>query len=892
MPYVSAASYAVVRTAVLPAPAEPPDAVRFRGLAGRISGLVGWCAQAAPELEEQLHGLIGAADPRVRGRVLIPLRRDVHNGRTPKAAVLAAVASAPDLLGVSPLLARWLAARAEIDALGAELDAAAPAALRADREVLGRLCADEHFGRAVALTSEDLLRAVERAAAQGGAPDDRARKSEPTVLRYAMRGIAKTTPLSWFGTVGWGRWVAGLDDSDTEAGEPTATTQADRTALEALVRGVMEHIEPRTALAHTLAPGLYVDGASVRFRRPSATKPGAGLVREEEVRMPLTGPVRRLLARAAADGVVHPEAFADELAAALPVAADQAGEKARHYVRGLIDNGLLVPAYPLDPQSTDGLRDATGWLVDVGRADLAAILAEINVMTRQFARIGAADRPAALARLRARWSDAFTHAQTAPAGRRVPVTEDVAVRGGVRLGADRGGRALADLARLAPLFEVFDQYTVLRRAARDRFVARFGRAGRCAAPAEFASEYAAIWQATEQLHVDGSIEPELDDALRASGESAGDGLRALARLRTELCAAVARIASATATADAVDAVDRDEVVLTDEIVDGAARGLPSWMRARPASYCVFTQAVPGVAGANARGQGRPADSTGLCVNRVYGGWGRFTSRFLGLVDPAARAEVAARIEQELGPGARVAQMRPVNGFNANLHPRVVRDEIAQDPALGTLTLGDLHLAHDPESDQLRVVVTATGEPLDVLYLGFLIEAALPSRLMPLVTDLASGLVDHPAALTPWRHRETPLGPISFRPRLRYRGVALSRAQWRLSAQLAGQWRAESDHEQGPAARTAARWRALLGLPERVFIGAAPADGAAGLAGLMSYFDQPKSQYTDFGSALHLRSLSRTLGRYEHGVIVEEALPAPGPGRRAVETAIEIHRRSS
>nr|WP_306283996.1 hypothetical protein [Streptomyces sp. Termitarium-T10T-6] len=102
---------------------------------------------------------------------------------------------------------------------------------------------------------------------------------------------------------------------------------------------------------------------------------------------------------------------------------------------------------------------------------------------------------------------------------------------------------------------------------------------------------------------------------------------------------------------------------------------------------------------------------------MYGGWGRFGSRFLDALAPAAARETGAAVSAVLAPGARVAQVRPVNGFNANLHPLFVPDEIGVDRSLASLGVEDVELVHDPVGDDVRVRVRGTRAWVDVLVRG-------------------------------------------------------------------------------------------------------------------------------------------------------------------------------
>ena len=858
---VTVAPYALVRTVALPAPEPSPDTAVFRECAARLVELTLRCERLGPELCDTLYDRARSATADVRSRVLVPLRRDVHNRRSPRGTLRTALAG---LDYQSPLLDAWLSARDEIDRTGVRLEELAGSALRADRRALAGLCRSEDLQRAVALTSEDLLRAVQRAALQTDEPDKQARKSEATVLRYAMRAVTRTNPLSWFSHVGWGRWQEDAHGHDPGPTDPFAVARVQRSLLDALVQAVCGRQELRAVLDYRLAPGSHSDGSQLFFRRASPVERAplvddapADSVREEKVALPLTAVLRLVLARTGAGDTVRKHDLAASIASRLPGSPEQAERAAAAYVTALVDQGLLQPAPPFDPQAEDVVREASRWLLDLGFPELAEALAEIGSDTEGYTYLPAKARPECLARIRTRWSAAFALLGAPPVSPRTPLTEDVAVPTVRTLGAGHGRKALPDIARLGPLFELFDGYAVIRRMTRDRFVARFGVGGICDSLADFSDEIVEIWEALDGLDPDGTFRNP-DGRPTASRQ-----VRDLLRLRAELAAAVPAAGA------------NDEVVLPEELVDDAARRTPGWLRRRPASYGVFLQPVPDAAG------------TRLCVNHVYGGWGRFTSRFLDYLDPSAKQQVSAQIAEALGEGERIAQIRPVGGFNANLHPRLVADEVSEGAAWATLQPEQLQLVHDTAGDQVRLRIAATGELVNVLYLGFLLPLVLPNRWMPLLNDLGSGLVHLGKALAPSRQRETALGPIRCRPRLRYRDVILSRAQWRLPEEMVHAWRAELD--QGSPVQVTARWRALLGVPEQIFVAAAAPEAAAGMSALPAYLAQSKSQYVDLGSALHLRCLSRTLARYPNGLIIEEALPVPKPGARAVEIVAETYR---
>ncbi|WP_284581473.1 lantibiotic dehydratase [Streptomyces sp. 2P-4] len=902
-PPARTAPYALVRTTVTPYPAEPEASARVRALLGGLARIAAQEEAVRAGLCDDLFASRPGHSEDFHRRVVLPLRRALHNGRAPRPALLARLGDLPVRV---PRLGAWLALRGERAALLAEADDAVPAALAAERSALAEVCRSPGFTRAVALGSTDLLRAVSRAARDEGGR--RARKEEPSVLRHALRATAKTSPLSWFTAVGW-------SGPAPAAGPPAlrAVVRENRTLVAALVSALLDEPRRRGALAHRLTSSALPagDGRARYVRDTTVFAGGRYLVtREEEVE------VAAHPALAVLDGLAAQPAPPDTLAARLAPALGrpEADPAVRRFLDQLADNGLLVAVDPVDPQHPQPLRALADWLrrwpEDAALADRIDLLA---ADTARFAHTPAGERPALLADLADRW-----RALLADTGRPVPagaaplnvLSEDVLAPGrpeaprpapasapaapglgpvpgrpdpsGARrpAAADPAGDAPAPaaalsgsdraaLAELTALAELFDLGHLMRRAAVQRFTARYGVGGTCPAPWEFAADTAASWEDAARLA-----------ALPADAPSLPPGAAELARLRARFV----RLAEAAAAGGPEG--PPDEVVLPAADVHGLAARLPDRTAARPLGYAWFVQHAAGAP---------PADAGGglLCVNHVYAGWGRFTSRFLDGLPPAAARAVAGEIRRGLGEGARAAQIRPVGGFNANLHPLLTDAEIGPDRLRGTIAESDVDLVHDPASDQLRLRLRATGEFLDVLYLGFLAPVMLPQRLAPFLCDHPEGVVDF-RRLLPRSTAPAPGGQVVRTPRLRHRHVVLARRRWHLPEGVLAALRADLADDRGdvPAA-AAARWRALLGLPEQLFLHPVPQPPAGRAAeDFLAALRAPKPQPLDLGSALHLRCLAGWLARHPRGVVLEEALPAFG-GRdrpaRAVELVAETHR---
>ena len=796
---VETARYGLVRTTSIGLGAPSPAAVDLARMLALLVRQQLTTTAIGAELVDVLHDSAEWHSIEFHQQVVLPLRRDVHNDRMPRPALRAAAAS---LIDDIPLLAKWLSAREELDSRTAEVLAAWPAALAEERAALARLCTAEELRKACVLTSRDLLHGIDRTAQAAGTPDRRARKVEPTVLRYALRAAIKTSPLSWFTQVGWGEWA----DTDAEGGIPVSRTRVGQPLVARLTHALVRDPARRFALPHRLAPALRVDGAMVRFQRdvPAPGALRAFVTTAEQVELPVKGPLRFVL-DAVGDAARTPADLAELLAARLP--GEQPSEAARTYLAGLLDLGVLVPVAPVDSQDPNPVAALSAWL---GESELARRLDALRARTEEFATVPASARPGELAALSAGWQ-VVGESVGAELGEVAPLSEDVVLDAPARLGPRHGRAALDQLTELTPLFMLFDHQLAVRRVVGQEFVRRFGIGGE-AEPTVYAELLDAAWGPA----MTGTDLPEL-------------------------WAARQRVREVVAATGAVDRV------IPAEALALAAEILPDWLRGRPASYSVF---------------GQPYRS-GLVVNHIYTGFGRFTSRFLDRFGPDARDHVAAQQKRVFG-GDGFAQSRPVAGFGANLHP-LLGDRDVDD-------ITGLMLRHDPVGGELRMCDRRTGQALNILYLGFLLPSILPDRMAGLHSDLACGWAD----LDPLR------GGTEFcRGRLSYRDIVLARAGWDVDP------RAEIDGEDAAVAIAAARLRARYRMPAQVFVGTG--GSISSRADYEGRVGGPKPQYVDLDNALHLRCLRRTLARYPGEITLTEALPVPrGP---VVEVVAETYWRA-
>ncbi|MGW4058161.1 lantibiotic dehydratase [Amycolatopsis sp. NPDC004747] len=858
---VVVASHALVRVSALPYWPATEAMQTFRDLLDALTACELRLARLVPELEQQLYRSRPGHSERFHRQVVLPLRRNIHNGRTVSRALQDAAAVLHPRV---PALPAWLAAVEDRDRLRRELAGHAGPALADERAAMAAVCASEPLRRAAASSGADLLYGLERAAAAGAAPGARVRKAEPKILRQALRATTKTSPRSWYTAVGWGVW----DHGDRTLGrlDRRAVTRPDQGLLSWVLWALLARPDVRWQVPHRSAPGLTLEPGHVTFRRdrPAVSARYIGSI-EQRVRLPRTATLDVVVARlrAAGTGGVRLGSLLTEVTGRLPGGEDAAAA-VTGYLDRLADEQLLVPSAPVDPQALDPLPALADWADRAGCPEEAAILRSVGRESRAYAGVAARDRHAADERLERLWARLSSLVGAPPLGRPVsPVKEDVVLRGRFALGRAFGSDVRHDLARLAPLTELFDGAVVLRALLRRRLL---DAGGRCRL-IDVVPEAAQLWAAAGRVGADGTVSP--------GEQPLPPELTDLAALRAEVTAAVR-----------AGAVRDGEVEIPDPVLAEVAAALPAWLRCRSASHAYFVQPA-------GRALPDPRKAVQWCVNQVGDGWGRYSSRFLHWLDPELAERITRSTRAALGD-RRIVQYRPVVESNVNVHPLLFADEVGEDPAWAGLRPDDLDLVHDPRTGAVHLRVRGTGEAINVLYLGFVLAPVLPDRAIPLYLDLGTSLATfgHLAPVEPLRFAGR---PVRRRPRLRYRGLVLARRSWTLETETVAEWETELRAEGDVPVHAVARWSAGLGLPGTAFLRSAdrPPFGTDPEV-LRKYLTATKPHFADLRSALHLRCLRAWLSRHEGPARIEEALPEPGSGPgdgRAVELIVETYRRS-
>jgi hypothetical protein len=880
------APYAVVRFNLLPATglAEEGTARATEVAFGRISELGDQISQAGAELAGVLTRLVPAAEDAGR-RELLRLRRDLHNGRRPTQSTLTATLPLLDETAAGRL-DDWLAADATAAALATELAGGYDAALGAERRRLYDLCAQPDFQAAVAMTSASLWQGAALAAREDpAAPGRRTRKSEPGLLKYALRALAKTSPFSRYTAVAIGWWQDGDGQSfDVPTDAVTSYIEPGHLAIRRLLRAAASHPESRERCRYRVARAARVDGDRLAFEVDVDTSTEAVRVEslsQHEVTMPAHPAVVRLVAALREAGRPLPYGHLVLMAAGGDSSKERAAQ-ARAFIDKLITLRLLMPGDEVPEQTGDIIGRARQALIHLGSAPALAAAQDLAAAPSPLAELAAAPperRLALLDGLRQSVRSAYRRfdaagvprgsaplASTAPAD--LTVFEDAAASKPVNLERTAWRAALTDLAELGPLLRLYDNHDVLRALFAREFVARYGPGG-----------------STDDVYGFARLVPDLvvkGTKLDQADPSLPPDVRTLLRLRAEVKAAV----SAATEASAGTGPQRP-VQLPVEALRIASQ-IPASLRSTTVSYGCFLQGVPAADG-----------TVGAVINHLYGGFAQYASRFLRYFPAGDQVRVAEAVRGWFPADELLVQQRPVFGFNANLHPRIADADLDLDIELDdrpgpTIRIEDLRLRHDPAAGRLLLTEAATGCPVEVIYLGFLVPYALPYHLALLFLLSACGQVSF-SLRRQADQRELMTGVTGVRafPRLQHGRVVLERARWYVpAAELPVPAAGESEAAYFVRLNL---WRTKAGLPPQVFCVYSSLWRESRAERTREAISRPGPYLIDFRSRLCVRALPKAIGDYGDVLAFEEALPEPGTdelaqsarGRHVSELVVDI-----
>ncbi|WP_329283273.1 hypothetical protein [Streptomyces sp. NBC_00691] len=803
-------------------------------------------AEASAAASDELYERIGAATDDAERRELIALRRAVNSGKAPKKAPGPA----------TPVLDAWLAARRERERIREELVTGYPDAAERERGVLAELLGDPDLLRSLALVAPEVHQEAERYRAAVRAPGrvpSKSRKSERGLIQYVTRAMVRTSPLARFTAVG-------IAEPDPAAPGPDEAGFGGATAFPGLDRVMLNYVlgglpDPADRAIEDLWIGLPPTSAP----DPAAgklffLKPAPEGMRRAAVS--LDGPAGDLL-----DAVsMGPRPFASVVAHVAERSGIAAGD-ADQKVRGAVAQGLLCTFHDAEDGSTDydvlltpdDPRPVTKRLTDRVKAGMPA-----------FTAAPAAERGDALAELRGALGE-LSHAAGRPA--HVTVEEDY-VMPPLKVATEPWKESLKDLGPAVELLTVFDWLHDVRVLMTAAFVERFGPGANVplAANAPFVVGEVSR-RAAAMAAVYGPDGPGDPTALKGIGPADGS-LERIYELRREVTEALhALIGQAVERGD-------DTLRISPEQVAGLTGDLPERFRRDPLIYGILLQ----------RGDGH------LVLNDGLPGHGMLYARFLEAdrrLGGRALPRLADHVRRVYGhDGARVTEDLGLHRLNVNAHTPILPGGLTPDDWFG------LRLAHDPETDSLRVE-DAEGAPLRVLPLGTGHPGLFPPPLsvasgLAISGRLFNALPNSWHAATPWDRATTRTAP-----RMAVGDVLIGRRRWYGGEELGAALAAGPEEHERLLALNA--WRAKYGVPEEVVVKTVPEDEgplSVGAPDIQSKRLQQKPQYVDLSSALGARVLPRMLerrGADTGGSYLEEALPGVVDGTHATEWVVEVGR---
>lgn len=842
-------------------------------LLSRLYELEAWKAARRVALCDRLYALGGEVDRDIRNSVLLPIRRDIFNNRKPSLGLN----RLPSLLGDD--LAAWYRVEDEIATLRSRFVALFDAKLDAERCLLQDTMRAEDFRNSVAVSSPVLAADLEKyLAVAPGSQSASLRKSESALLQYAGRAMMRTSPYSRYTSVAMAR-LADVPGCQL----PLSVPHVDCVAVEvnhALVRRLIDAFTQHAAVKHRIAYRLCdewreADGRlqlEILVDQPDVQpRVFRGIERQNSLRLtPVLSAVIAWMQERGNAGAMHRE-IAETIASWVK---DATPEAVMPFVDQLVEGGILTASIPIPDQTTAILPAARDYVGRIGGElgnELFEALASLVTGYDRFGGLGPRARVEQLSSIDRSWRRCFEMVGSALAPSDL-LYETTAARRPMSLPAAPLESSLTDLKRVLPVLEAFDRGHTLRALIREEFIRVHGIDAKIS-----------LSQLRELMP-----EPMRRWGLSFVGaeplESQDPTLAAIDHIRNRI---YREFASAT---------DRgiEEFHLDAMLLEELEAQLPPEVKTMGAAFSVFAQAeqVGGLV-------------TRLVVNHIYNGLGAFISRFLPLLGDEATEEVRAHIRRSFPADYIVAELRPVAGFNANLHPLLAERELDVGGGSGDLKPEDLLAEIDREVGAVVLRHRETGQRVEVLYLGFLIPYLLPRKHGLYYSLAGSRLMDSPlharaeSLLSPDQ-----LAAIRRYPRVSSGSVVLARRRWYVPRERLP---IAAPDESGPEYMCRLNaWRAIQDMPPTVFYRTMPGvqnDQVPGEDGRLQQYFQTlgiKPRPFDFRSALHVRSLVKLVKRTDHQqVLFEETLPDPalsamrGPaGSHTMEMVFDLVRPRS
>jgi hypothetical protein len=835
-------------------------------------------------IAEQLFVLVPTlADPRSRASIL-RVRREVFNGSIPFRRV-SEIQVQLNGSGLEPVISTFRSAMARRDELALRADLTYRQERQATVDELVSLVREnEDFANALSLSSPSLFDTVAKYAASLQSDSTRTaklRNVERTLLQYGVRASTKCTPFSRFAVVMVGRVVRKGQSAGEIALSSTGRIGVDRTKAQVNLE-ILNSLSTRLSRIERLPQSL-----EVRLDELIASQLG-----QDEFKFLVTKGKREFVSKVKSSEplaklvdilVSEPNVRIDTLLQRMHelTRGYQSRERHRRTVAALVRSGVVVPAI-VDDYSVDTWVDNLGRLLKglrgpvarSARRELLSALNAVRAVSDGFP--GARNR--SLRRAHSVLSESRTNdqvsAKTVSTQARTPVFEDAASDSELRLCLGSNSETVAN--ELEVLCDVAHrlgwprgEQATMRRYFDKTF------AGHKEVP--LLSFYVSYYR-------DHMLEHLRREENHRRGRSLDDGSpHSLTNplgvpLVDSLSAAHGRLRAALRS---LAADGHPEVCLSLDALREVAEAVPR-CQSDEYSFALFCHLTEG-------------DVRRLLIpgGKVAVGFGKYYSRFCGILDPSLRAQI---LESATHFGGDISEVFHCQQFNANIHEALTPTVIAypnspRPSGWPTIHVRDLMVqASGASDDELELRSRVTGELVRPVDLGFISPRQRPP-LLQLLTRFGPQrgfTIGYPQ---PGEY--IPLGEsgrLGF-PRLNFgRSLTLSRRQWRFSCKGIPVPPAGSFDR--IAHQAVVRWSRSCGVPDGFY-----ATFHSGVSGEIHQNRVEKAQFFQLSDPLMSEYFVRLASQSSFGcVVVEEAVPSVASNRgstslRPFELVLHFEKKS-
>ena len=651
--------------------------------------------------------------------------------------------------------ASWVESLATLADATTKLEGSLATQLEAERKYISRILDHPALRLAAPMSSCSMAEAAAKYVDHHRTPTQSSRKSEPRLVRLAMRAQHRVSPFSYYTAVGLG-W----ESSDPGAAHVATTdylhlsqitprVSADLASLARLVRRRLDALDRHTPLVSspTLPPDLERAGAGV-VRVCVAVDDATELSRvlDSSTR---TTTIRRTPVIAAIMGLAITRVTPDQIVARLGITEHPRVEQLHAVIVEMRRLGLLAVWDPVPSHTADPVTAAADKLAELAPnsttydeiiSDLRAIALEIEGVRLSTG----VDRRPTLVALGDAWATAGTRVAR-------PVYEDVTFDEPVAVETEVFRQIRSDLSQLARLADVFDNthigHALLHRGLRQRLGAR-----RSIPFTEFSE-----------------ILPEI---LAASSFDRDAMIKDVREHDPDVALLIAARDVAAQQLRRAGIEGAEEVRWTTKQVDALVCGVPASLRRPRSSLAWFLQPT--------RVEGHRV--TGAVINAVHDGDAQMFSRFLGGWGEETLTAVRARLVNQLGPDS--VEVDSVHGFNANVHPWLLEqvfdtgNTVATDDPRTFINPTNLvvHLG-----EHTVYATDSTGRQLHPNYFGFLVPFLLPPVEAALYMLGRGPLVR--MDLAPDIERLSGPDEIIAYPRVTFGSIVVTRRAWSMPVSL-------------------------------------------------------------------------------------------------------------